>query len=164
MCMWPITSANHVYVTNKMWFDRVPVCALAGPLKDIQRLVPKPLLRCLGCVIRVVVLLEGEPSPKSEFLSALEQVFIKDLCPLLHLSFPRSWLVSQFLLLKTSPQHDPSILQTFFGTLPQICALKTILSQSATDNSFNLMDGFLLWHALSTVGPYTVEVGSLHTP
>ena len=38
-----------------------------------------PLLLCLGCVFRVVVLLEGEPSPESEVLSALEQVFIKDL-------------------------------------------------------------------------------------
>ena len=43
-------------------FDQVQVQALAGPLKDIQRLVPKPLLRCL---LRVVVLLEGEPSPQS---------------------------------------------------------------------------------------------------
>ena len=59
-------------------FDRVQVQALAGPLKDIQRLVPKPLLHCLGCVLRVIVLLEGEPSPQSEVLSALEQVFIKD--------------------------------------------------------------------------------------
>ena len=50
-------------------FDRVQVRALAGPLKDIQTLVPKPLLRCLGCVLRVVVLLEGEPSPQSEVLS-----------------------------------------------------------------------------------------------
>uniref|UniRef100_A0A4W5N0Q9 Uncharacterized protein n=1 Tax=Hucho hucho TaxID=62062 RepID=A0A4W5N0Q9_9TELE len=55
------------------------VQALAGPLKDIQR-----LLRCLGCVLRVVVLLEGEPSPQSEVLSTLEQVFIKDL--FVHLS------------------------------------------------------------------------------
>ena len=51
---------------------------LSGPLKNIQRLIPKPLLCCLGCVLRVVVLLEGEPS-QSEVLSALEQVFIKDL-------------------------------------------------------------------------------------
>ena len=51
--------------------DQVQVRALAGPLKDIQRLVPKPLLRCLGCVLRVVVLLEGETSPQSEVLSAL---------------------------------------------------------------------------------------------
>ena len=51
--------------------------ALAGALKDIQRLVLKSLLRCLGCVPRVIVLLEGEPSP--QVLSALEQVFIKDL-------------------------------------------------------------------------------------
>ena len=55
-------------------FDRVQVRALAGPLKDIQKLVPKLLLRCLGCVLRVVVLLEGEPSSQSEVLSALEQV------------------------------------------------------------------------------------------
>ena len=59
-------------------FDRVQVLALAGQL-DIQRLVPKPLLRCLGCVLRVIVLLEGEPSPQSKVLSALEQVVIKDL-------------------------------------------------------------------------------------
>ena len=39
----------------------------------------KPLLRCLGCVLRVIVLMESEPSPQSEVLSALEQVFIKDL-------------------------------------------------------------------------------------
>ena len=56
----------------------VQVQTLAGPLKDIRRLVPKPLLHCLGCV-QVVVLLEGEPSPQSEVLNALEQVFIKDL-------------------------------------------------------------------------------------
>ena len=43
---------------------------------------PKPLLRCLGCMLRVVVLLEGDPSPQSEILSALEQVFIKDLSAL----------------------------------------------------------------------------------
>jgi hypothetical protein len=59
--------------------DRVQVRALARPLKDIKRLVPKPLLHCLGCVLRVVVLLEGEPLPQSEVLSTLEQVFIKDL-------------------------------------------------------------------------------------
>ena len=60
-------------------FDRVKVRALAGPHWDIQRLFPKPLLRCIGCVLSVVVLLEGKPSPQSEVLSALEQVFIKNL-------------------------------------------------------------------------------------
>ena len=59
-----------------------------GHLKDIQRLVPKPLLRCLGSVFNVVVLLEGEPLLQSEVLSALEQVLIKDLAVLcsVHLS------------------------------------------------------------------------------
>ena len=62
--------------------------ALAGPLGDIQRLVPEPLLHCLGGVLRGVVLLEGERSAQSEVLSALEQVFIKDLSALcsVHLS------------------------------------------------------------------------------
>ena len=69
-------------------FDQVQVQALAGSLKDIQRLVPKPLMRCIGCVLRVVVVLEGEQSPQSEVLSALEQVLIKDLSVLctIHIS------------------------------------------------------------------------------
>ena len=68
-------------------FDRVQVWPQAGPLKDIQRLVLKPLLLCLGCLLRVVVLLR-EPSSQSEVLSALEQVFFKDLSVLcsVHLS------------------------------------------------------------------------------
>ena len=32
--------------------------------------------------------------------------------------------------------------------------IDSILSRSATDNSFDLMSWILLWHALSTVGPY----------
>ena len=69
-------------------FDLVQIQALAGPLKDIQSFVSKPFLRCLSCVLRGVVLLEGEPSPQSEVLSTLEQVFIKDLSVLcsVHLS------------------------------------------------------------------------------
>ena len=77
-------------------FDRVQVRALAGPLKHIQRLVLKPLLHYLGCVLRVIVLLESEPSPQSEFLSALEQVLIKD----------RSVLCSVHLSL--DPDQSPS--------------------------------------------------------
>ena len=63
-------------------FDRVQVQALAGSLNGIQRLVPKPLLRCLGFVLRVVVLLEDECFPQSKVLSVLEKVFIKDLAVL----------------------------------------------------------------------------------
>ena len=69
-------------------FDWVQVQSLAGQLKDIQRLVPKPLLHFLGCELRVVVLLEGEHSLQSEVLRALDQVFIKYLSVLfsVHLS------------------------------------------------------------------------------
>jgi hypothetical protein len=50
------------------------------------------------------------------------------------------------------------MLQKCFGTLPQICA-DTILSQSSTDNSFNLMAlcflcAFSDMHNCGTVGPY----------
>ena len=64
-----------MWLVSPEMFDRVQVRALAGPL----RLILKPLLRCLGYVLRVVVLLEGETSPQSEVLSTLEQIFIKDL-------------------------------------------------------------------------------------
>ena len=74
--MGSVAAHSYFQVCPEMLY-RVQVRALAGPLKDIQRLVPKPLLRCPGCVLRVVVLLEGEHLPQS-VLSALEQVFIKD--------------------------------------------------------------------------------------
>ena len=61
-----------IFMSLQRMFDQVQVRALVGPLKDIQRLVPKPLLRCLVGVLRVVVLSEGEPSPQAEGLSALE--------------------------------------------------------------------------------------------
>ena len=84
---WGASLHSYFQVSPEM-FNRVQVRALAGPLKDIQRLVLNPLLRCLDCVLKVVVLLEGEPSPKSEVLSAVEQFFIKDLSVLcsIHLS------------------------------------------------------------------------------
>ena len=87
---WGVLLHSYFQVSPEM-FDHVQVGALARSLKDIQRLVPKLHLCCLGCVLRVVVLLEeSEPSPQSEVLSALEQVFIKDLCTLLHSFLPRS--------------------------------------------------------------------------
>ena len=43
--------------------------------------------------------------------------------------------------------------EMFWYPSSDLC-LNTILSWSSTDNSFNLMAWFLLWHALSTVGPY----------
>jgi hypothetical protein len=51
-----------------------------------ESLVAKPLLRCRGCVLRVVVLLEWEPSPQSEVLSALEQVFTLYFAPFIFAS------------------------------------------------------------------------------
>ncbi|XP_055489339.1 metallo-beta-lactamase domain-containing protein 2 isoform X2 [Leucoraja erinacea] len=75
---WGASMHSYFQVPPEM-FDRVQARPVAGPLKDILRLVTKPLLRCLACVLRVVVLLEGEPPPQSEVQNALEQDFIKDL-------------------------------------------------------------------------------------
>jgi len=47
--------------------------------------VPKPLLCCPGYVLRIIVMLEGEPLAQSEVLTAVEQLFIEDLSVL---SFP----------------------------------------------------------------------------
>ena len=58
---WGALLHSYFQVSPEM-LNQVQVRALAGSLKDIQRHVPKPLLLCLGCVLRVVVLLEGEPS------------------------------------------------------------------------------------------------------
>ena len=52
-------------------FDWVYVRALAGSLNDIQGVVTKSLLRSLGCVLRVIVLLESEPLAQAEVLSSL---------------------------------------------------------------------------------------------
>ena len=69
--------------------------------------VPKPLLCRLGCVLRVINLLEGKPSAKPEALSPLDQVFIKDISGLCSVQLslnpekspsPCHW--------KTPPQHN----------------------------------------------------------
>ena len=69
----------HIYFQGSPeMLDRVQVRALAGPLRTFRDLSPKPVMCCFGCVLKVIVLLEGEPSPQAEFLSTLEPVFIKD--------------------------------------------------------------------------------------
>jgi hypothetical protein len=78
--------AAQLFSVSPEMLDWVQVQALAGPLKDIQRL----LLQCLGCVLRVVVLLEGEPLSQSEVLSSGAGFHQGALCTLRHSSFPRS--------------------------------------------------------------------------
>jgi hypothetical protein len=75
----------------------------------IQRLVPKPLMHCLGCELRVVVLLVNlscwwtfSPVWGSERSGA--SFNWGSLCTLLRSSFPQSWLVSQSLPLKNIPK------------------------------------------------------------
>ena len=85
--------------------DWSQVRALAESLKDIQRLVLKPLLRWLGCVLRGAVLLEVNlhPSLRSWVLWRRFSSRILLISLYNYSSFPRSWLVSQSLPLKNIP-------------------------------------------------------------
>ena len=56
---WMGSVVSQLFSGFSEMLDWVQVRALAGPLKDIQRLVLKPLLCWLGCVLRVIVLLES---------------------------------------------------------------------------------------------------------
>ena len=103
---WALWVDSHFQISPEM-FDWVQVRALAGPLKDIQGVVPKPLLRCLGCMLKVIVLLEGEPLAQCEALSTLDPVLLRISLYFAPFSFPSTvtsppspcrW--------KTPPQHD----------------------------------------------------------
>ena len=59
-------SLHSYFQDSPEMYNRVQVQALARPLKGFQRLLPKPLLRSLGCLLMVVVLLEGEALPQSD--------------------------------------------------------------------------------------------------
>jgi len=65
-------SVDSHFQVSPVMFDWVQAQTLAGPFEDIQRVVHKPLLYCLSCVLRVIVLLEGEPSAQSEVLNSLD--------------------------------------------------------------------------------------------
>ncbi len=98
--------------------DWLQVSALSGPLEDVHRVVPKTLLHCLGCVRRVIVMLEGELSAQSEVLSALNQVFMKDIS--VFSSFRLLWSLPQSLLLKNTPtawccEHKASPLGWYYA-------------------------------------------------
>ena len=61
---WEASVYSHFQISPEM-LNRVQIWALAGLLEDIHRVVLKPLLCYLGCVLWVVVLLEDEPSPRA---------------------------------------------------------------------------------------------------
>ena len=77
---------------------------------------PEATTACPGCVLRVVVLLEGEHLPQSEVLSALEQVFIKDLSILAPFIFP---LILTSLTVPDAEKHPNSMM------LPPICQVSS---------------------------------------
>lgn len=58
---WVPSVDRHFQVSPDM-FDWAQVRAQSGALKDVHRIVPMPVLHCLGSELWVMVLLEGEPS------------------------------------------------------------------------------------------------------
>ena len=117
----------------------------------------------------MVVFLEGSPISTEEFQSSLRVTIgflvtflIKALLPkLLSLSGRpaqlRVLVVPNFFHLRmieaTVFLGNVNAAEIFWYPSPDLC-LDIILSRSSTDNSFDLMAWFLLWRALSTVGPY----------
>ena len=84
---WGVSLHSYLQVSVEM-FIRVQVWALAGPLKDIQKLVPKQLLTCFGCVLRVFVLLKGEPSLWSRYSLRTSLYFAPFIFPSILTSLP----------------------------------------------------------------------------
>ncbi len=98
-------------------FDWVQSQAVAGQLKDIELYISHS-----WCVLRVIVLLEGEPSAQSEVLNALDWVFIKAIS--IFCCTERSFYSDESLSpchWKTAPQHEPAARRHYFwdGT-PQV--------------------------------------------
>ena len=92
---------------SSMWFK-------SGLWLDIHRGVPKPLLHCLGCVLMVTVLLEGELSAESEVQSTPDQVFIEDISVIcsVQLSLNPNQLPSPCHW-KEHPKHDAAMPPCF---------------------------------------------------
>ena len=113
--------SSYFEVSPDLKFDQVQFRALAGPLKDIHRLVLKPLLCCLGCVLGcVVAMLEGELLPQFGVLS-LFSLRLSVLCSV-HLSLD-SHSSHSYCCWKTSPQHDaaPTMLHRRDGIGDEWC-------------------------------------------
>lgn len=70
MMVISIIPHGHFQVSSEM-FNWVQT--QAGSLKDIHRVVLKPLIIVIGYMFRAIVLLEGKPSAQSEVLSSLNQ-------------------------------------------------------------------------------------------
>jgi hypothetical protein len=135
-------------------FDRLQVQALAGPFKDIQRLGPKPHLSCHGCVLRVVVLLEGKPSPQSEVLSFHQG----SRCTFLLSSFPRSYYKGVFLWWKLCSPNFKLTCCIGFKLIVQLIHLlnfKKIFGHFSCDT--NLIKTYRLWARLHEVCNYDLK-------
>ena len=75
----------------------IEVWALTRPFQNISMFPLKPLKCCFSSMLRVIVLLEGEPPSQSQTETGLPQEFP---CIYLHPSFLKFWPVSQSLPLK----------------------------------------------------------------
>ena len=92
----------------------------AGPTKDIHRIVPNPLLHCLGCVLRLIVPLEGWTY--GPVRSRVLFIKISPKIPAFHLDISALWSIQLSLnpdqcpspcLWKTPPQHDAATTTCF---------------------------------------------------
>jgi len=108
--------SSSVRLDGKHWwtaiFRSLQRCSIwvyvrAGPFKNSHGVVVKPLLCYFSGVLRVIALLEGEPSAQSEVQSTLEKVFAQDIPVLGHIHLSLDCNQSSCpCSRKTPPQHD----------------------------------------------------------
>jgi hypothetical protein len=122
-------------------------------LRSGFRLAALPLRPDWWSAAQIVFLLEGFPISTEELWSSV-RVTIGYLVTSLPKALGRVLVVTNF---RNDGGHcvlgDLQCCRIFLYLSPDLC-LDTILSQSSTETSFDLMARLLLWHALSTVGPY----------
>lgn len=121
------------------------------------RVMPKPLLRCLGRVLRVNVQFRGEPLDQSVVLRTLDYVFIMDIS--VFCCFQLSFYLDQFpspCLWKTPPLLHclEGIAQVTRGAwFPPHVMLRTEVHQTR-ESCFSVWESFrcfFLWHLLLSV-------------
>lgn len=127
--VWPALVDTHFHVFLAM-FNRVQVRALAGPLEDIHRVFPKSLLCWLGCVLKIIVTLEVEPSSCWKVISVVEQVFIADI-PVLYFA--------------------PSSIPSNLNILPTPAAEKHLYSMLLAPPCFTVWRVLVRWWAVPCV-------------
>ncbi len=102
-----LSSTDPSFELSPQILDGVEIWGLAGPLQQVNVVVPKPCLDDFGCVFGVIVLLEDKAPAQMELPRWLEEVLLKNL--LIQRSIPGppdADETARAMGREASPQHD----------------------------------------------------------